>query len=42
MAGARDPERLLEGLNEAQSEAVHITTGPLAIIAIIFAVITFG
>src|SRR5260221_155663 len=29
----RDPERLLEGLNDAQREAVRITTGPLAIIA---------
>jgi len=27
------PERLLEGLNDAQREAVAITTGPLAIIA---------
>jgi len=27
------PERLLEGLNDAQREAVQITTGPLAIIA---------
>ena len=31
MAG--DPERLLEGLNDAQGEAVRITSGPLAIIA---------
>jgi DNA helicase-2/ATP-dependent DNA helicase PcrA len=29
----RDPERLLDGLNEAQREAVRITSGPLAIIA---------
>jgi DNA helicase II / ATP-dependent DNA helicase PcrA len=28
-----DPERLLEDLNEAQREAVRITSGPLAIIA---------
>ena len=33
MATARDPERLLEDLNEAQREAVRITSGPLAIIA---------
>jgi len=30
---ARDPARLLNGLNEAQREAVSITRGPLAIIA---------
>jgi DNA helicase-2/ATP-dependent DNA helicase PcrA len=30
---ARDPQRLLENLNEAQREAVRITSGPLAIIA---------
>src|SRR5258706_5853090 len=30
---ARDPERLLDGLNDAQREAVRITAGPLAIIA---------
>ena len=35
MAGQRDraPERLLEGLNPAQREAVTATSGPLAIIA---------
>src|SRR5512146_875231 len=33
MAGQRDPERLLDGLNEAQREAVGVTSGPLAIIA---------
>jgi DNA helicase-2/ATP-dependent DNA helicase PcrA len=31
--GATSSERLLEGMNEAQREAVSITTGPLAIIA---------
>ena len=30
---ARDPERLLQGLNDAQREAVRIASGPLAIIA---------
>lgn len=30
---ARDPERLLDDLNEAQREAVTLTRGPLAIIA---------
>jgi DNA helicase-2/ATP-dependent DNA helicase PcrA len=29
----RDPERLLDGLNEAQREAVTVTSGPLAIVA---------
>ena len=33
MAGPRDPARLLEGLNDAQREAVTLTSGPLAIIA---------
>ena len=33
MAGLRDPARLLEGLNDAQREAVTLTSGPLAIIA---------
>ena len=33
MAERRDPDRLLEGLNDAQREAVTITSGPLAIIA---------
>jgi DNA helicase-2/ATP-dependent DNA helicase PcrA len=32
-ATAPGPDRLLEGLNDAQREAVTITTGPLAIIA---------
>jgi len=30
---ARDPARLLAGLNDAQREAVQVTSGPLAIIA---------
>src|SRR5512142_1390455 len=33
IAPAAGPERLLDGLNDAQREAVEITTGPLAIIA---------
>lgn len=33
MPGSRDPERLLDGLNDAQREAVTLTSGPLAIIA---------
>ena len=33
MAVPRDPERLLEGLNDAQRQAVTVTSGPLAIIA---------
>src|SRR4051812_27619626 len=28
-----DPDRLLDGLNDAQREAVRLTSGPLAIIA---------
>jgi len=28
-----DPARLLEGLNDAQREAVILTSGPLAIVA---------
>jgi DNA helicase II / ATP-dependent DNA helicase PcrA len=33
MADERDPERLLDGLNEAQREAVTATSGPVVIIA---------
>ena len=33
IAATAGPERLLDGLNDAQREAVGITTGPLAIIA---------
>ena len=33
LARTRDPARLLDGLNDAQREAVEITSGPLAIIA---------
>ncbi|HUG30440.1 MAG TPA: ATP-dependent DNA helicase UvrD2 [Candidatus Limnocylindria bacterium] len=33
MSAPRDPERLLDGLNDAQREAVTLTRGPLAIIA---------
>ena len=33
IAPAAGPERLLDGLNDAQREAVEITSGPLAIIA---------
>ena len=33
LARTRDPARLLDGLNDAQREAVQITSGPLAIIA---------
>ena len=33
MVGLRDPARLLEGLNDAQREALTLTGGPLAIIA---------
>src|SRR5947208_16215202 len=32
-SATRDPERLLGPLNEAQREAVRITSGPLAIVA---------
>jgi DNA helicase-2/ATP-dependent DNA helicase PcrA len=33
VSAVRDPERLLDGLNDAQREAVRITSGPLAIVA---------
>src|SRR3954471_9027572 len=33
MVERRDPDRLLDGLNEAQREAVAVTSGPVAIIA---------
>jgi DNA helicase-2/ATP-dependent DNA helicase PcrA len=33
VSAARDPARLLDGLNDGQREAVEITSGPLAIIA---------